>query len=276
MDQPANIETDCLRGRLDPRLTDLLAVGLVLVTYTATLWVARNSTFLEAARGGVANTLPLVIFGALARKIILTRLTGRSLAVQMAGHALLAAAFSLLAYWLLMVLLGLIEGVSATEFDVRPFPNRAMAWQMLQNLTTYGLVATLSHLQARPDPVTVILSDTLASGERGEGLSRYFIRSGEDIRPVDVDAIVSIAGADDYAEVITLEGRHLVRMTLAELEKSLDGRKFIRVHRSRIVNVERILRAEPAGGGRMLLHMEDGEMISASRAGTRLLRDRVL
>jgi DNA-binding LytR/AlgR family response regulator len=48
------------------------------------------------------------------------------------------------------------------------------------------------------------------------------------------------------------------------------------VHRSRIVNVERIERAEPAGGGRLLLHMEGGETIVASRAGSRLLRDRVI
>jgi len=95
-------------------------------------------------------------------------------------------------------------------------------------------------------------------------------------QPVDVDAIVSIAGADDYAEVRTLDGSHLVRLTLAEFEKSLDPALFIRVHRSRIVNVDRIARAEPAGGGRLLLHMEDGEIIGASRTGSKRLKDRVL
>ena len=98
----------------------------------------------------------------------------------------------------------------------------------------------------------------------------------DEIQPIDVDTIVSISGADDYAEVTTLGGKHLVRMTLAEFEKSLDPSRFIRVHRSRIVNVERIARAEPAGGGRLLLHMQDGEAIAASRTGSRLLRDRVI
>jgi two-component system, LytTR family, response regulator len=120
----------------------------------------------------------------------------------------------------------------------------------------------------------VVLND--AADETRPGFSRYFIRSGDEIQPVDVDLIVSIAGADDYAEVATLKGKHLVRMTLAEFEKSLDPARFIRVHRSRIVNFERIVRAEPAGNGRMLLHMEDGEAIVASRAGSRLLRDRVI
>ena len=62
---------------------------------------------------------------------------------------------------------------------------------------------------------------------------------------------------------------------MVDSEAALDGDTFIRVHRSRIVNANRILRAEPAGGGRMLLHMENGEIIPASRTGTRLLRDRV-
>jgi DNA-binding LytR/AlgR family response regulator len=106
--------------------------------------------------------------------------------------------------------------------------------------------------------------------------SRYFIRDGEDIRPIDISQIVSITGADDYAEVATLSGRHLVRMTLNQFEKTLEGGIFIRIHRSRIVNVDPIVRAEPAGGGRMLLHMEDGEIVQASRTGTKLLRDRVI
>ncbi|HET7316321.1 MAG TPA: LytTR family DNA-binding domain-containing protein, partial [Sphingomicrobium sp.] len=102
------------------------------------------------------------------------------------------------------------------------------------------------------------------------------IRTGDEMQPIDVGSIISIRGADDYAEVSTLGGTHLVRMTLTEFEQSLDPQRFIRVHRSRIVNVERVVRAEPAGGGRLLLHMQNGEAIPASRAGSRLLRDRVL
>ena len=76
--------------------------------------------------------------------------------------------------------------------------------------------------------------------------------------------VVSINGADDYAEVSTTTGKHLVRMTLAGFAKSLDPSKYVRVHRSWIVNTCRVTRAEPAGGGRLLLHMETGQTISTS------------
>jgi len=284
VDQSSHIEPATAPQRLSPRAADALAVAIVFAAYSLTLGVANDLTLVHALIGGAANTVPVVLFGAVARRVIAERVVGRSPLVQAAWHLGLAAAFAGLAYWLLVVLLGLANGVSATEFDVRPFPNRAMAWQLLLNVATYGVVACLAYLQARPAAVTVILSGGGAAGgdggEGGEpkrgGLSRYFIRSGDEIQPIDVDTIVSITGADDYAEVATPSGRHLVRMTLAEFEKALDPARFIRVHRSRIVNVERIARAEPAGGGRLLLHMEDGEAIAASRAGSRVLRDRVI
>jgi len=275
-----------LEGRIDARrrgagpnpLAFLIAAGLtVLAAYSATLSVANALPLADALISGAANTVPVMLFGFVAYRIVRDWLIHRSMPIQLLGHIAIGAAFSLLAYWLLMVLLGLIHGVSATEFEVRPFLERNMAWQLLQNVTTYGMIVAIAALHGRPEPVTMFIGDAgTEAGEQENGLSRYFIRSGDEIRPIDVVRIVSITGADDYAEVATLDGRHLVRMTLAEFERSLDPARFIRVHRSRIVNVKRIERAEPAGGGRLLLHMEDGEIIAASRAGSRLLRDRVI
>lgn len=51
-----------------------------------------------------------------------------------------------------------------------------------------------------------------------------------------------------------------------------DPAKFLRVHRSTIVNFDHLSRAEPAGGGRMLAHMATGESVQVSRAGAQLLR----
>jgi DNA-binding LytR/AlgR family response regulator len=196
--------------------------------------------------------------------------------LQVVGHTALATAFTLLLYWLLMILIGLDEGESFTQFVVKAFfPTSAFAWQLLQGLALYTVVACLTYLRQKSTPLIL----PSAAGETvaiTESPSRYLIRVGEDIIPIDTKEIVSIRGADDYAEVATIGGRHLVRMTLAEFEKSLNGDNFIRVHRSHIVNVDLIERAEPAGGGRMLLHMENGEMIPSSRAGSRLLRDRVI
>lgn len=254
-----------------------LAAGLVFVAYTVVLLVARGGGFLEAVAGGVANTIPTVLLGLAARSLIIRHVAGRSPVQTAFGHVVVGLLFVVMTYWSLLVLLGLINGVSATEFDVRPFDQRAMAWQSLQNVTIYGLIAALTNLEMRPAGNAAEERQVAKAADPGTGdLSRYFIRSGEDIRPIDVAGIVSIAGADDYAEVRTVNGRHLARMTLAEFEAALDPDRFTRVHRSRIVNLDRIVRAEPAGNGRLLLHMEDGDLIQTSRAGSKRVRDRVL
>lgn len=257
----------------------MIAAGLVFVAYSIVLLVARGEGVLEAIAGGLANTVPTVLTGLAARSAIIRHVAGRSPIRTALGHGVVGLFFVVMTYWSLLVLLGLINGVSATEFDVRPFDHRAMAWQSLQNVTMYGLIAALTHLEMRPPAAVATLKDggvaDVADPAPGD-LSRYFIRSGEDIRPIDVAGIVSIAGADDYAEVRTVSGSHLARMTLAEFEAALDPDRFARVHRSRIVNLDRIVRAEPAGNGRLLLHMEDGDLIQTSRAGSKRVRDRVL
>ena len=252
----------------------LIATPIVFSAYVLALSIGRGSPIQDALPGSAANTIPTVMFGLVAYWAIRGWVIRQRLMLQIMGHALLCATYSLLTYWLLIVLLGAANGLSVIQFQVEPFPIRASVWQLLQNATTYGIIATLAYLGGRAPDVAVVLADD--RDHPHPGLSRYFIRSGDDIQPIDVESIVSIAGADDYAEVATLDGKHLVRMTLAEFEKSLDPARFLRVHRSRIVNFERIVRAEPAGGGRLLLHMEDGEAIVASRTGSRLLRDRFI
>lgn len=263
---------------------DLLAIAVICAAYTTTLFVAREANLATALIGGVANTVPIVLFGGAARRLIIERIIGRTPLTQLLGHAVLCVAFSLLSFWVLLILLGMANAASPVAFEVQPFA-KGNAWQLLENATTYALIAALSYLQtwrlrASAGPVTATLPATPASAaprlQWPHESPHHFIRSGEDILPVDMDRVVSITGADDYAEVVTLDRNHLVRMTLAEFERTLDPAKFVRIHRSAIVNVKRVQRAEPAGGGRMLLHMENGQIIQASRTGSRLLRARII
>jgi DNA-binding LytR/AlgR family response regulator len=281
---------------------DLLAIAAIFVAYSVTIRLALGLDLVGCLLGGAANTVPVVIFGVAVRRIIVRQLAGKPATVQLAAHVLLCAAFATLSYGMLIVLLGLFNGWGPDGFVVRPFPAGGTAWQTLENVTTYALIAAISHMQAShqatgaarhaaaadPDlePVAQAVpliatpspdAPDLEPATRADtGLSRYFVRIGEELRPLDIDTVVSISAADDYAEVRTLGGKHLVRITLAEFASSLDPAKYVRVHRSWIVNTHRITRAEPAGGGRLLLHMETGHAISTSRGGARLLRNRVL
>jgi DNA-binding LytR/AlgR family response regulator len=272
---------------LGTRAFDMLAVAVIGCAYTVTIFVAHDDAdFGAAIVGGIANIVPLILFGGVTRRFVIEKIVGRNAIHQILGHAILCMAFSVLSYWVLIILLGMANGASPFAFAVKPFA-AGQAWQLLENATTYAVIAALSYLQVwRPIPdaklvareaeVTLPAAPSNRELLRKRQVSRHFIRSGEDILPVDVNRVVCITGADDYSDVATLDRNHLVRMTLAEFEKTLDAALFVRVHRSSIVNVDLIERAEPAGGGRMLLHMANGQVIQASRAGWRLLRARVI
>ena len=103
-------------------------------------------------------------------------------------------------------------------------------------------------------------------------MARYLIRDEEGLRPLEVAQIVTITGAQDYSEVATLNGRHLVRMTLGDFERLLDRSQFVRVHRSTIISLAHLDVAEAAGGGRMIARMADGQTIQVSRSGAACLR----
>lgn len=258
----------------DERVLFLAGGVLVLVAYSVTLSIANDLWISDAIVAGAANATPTMLFGALVYWIVASFVVHRPFAVQVVAHLLLCTVFALLTYWLLLVLLGIVDSASALDFEVRPFVSRAMAWQMLQNVTVYGLIAALAYrsVQARATP----FAGSERESDLPDTLSRYFIRKNDEIVPIDVSGIVSISGADDYTEIATATGRHLTRLTLSRFEQTLNPAQFIRVHRSTIVNLEHVLCIEPAGDGRLLVHMDDGATIATSRTGAKSIRARVI
>jgi two-component system LytT family response regulator len=87
------------------------------------------------------------------------------------------------------------------------------------------------------------------------------------------DEIVRISAANKYACVVTNDARHLVRQPLRELVARLDDR-FVRVHRSDIVNVQAVLRLEPWDHGDALLHLRDGSSLVLTRTFRRAFQAR--
>jgi DNA-binding LytR/AlgR family response regulator len=91
-----------------------------------------------------------------------------------------------------------------------------------------------------------------------------------------VESIVLIRGADDYAEVALIGGRTLLSgKTLASLERALPS-DFLRVHRSHIVNLRRVVRLSPRGGGLREVELEGGLIAPVSRAAWPRLKSRLV
>lgn len=94
---------------------------------------------------------------------------------------------------------------------------------------------------------------------------RLMVRGDGRIFFIRTDDIDWIEGADNYARLHVKRDSHLIRETLGSLEARLDPRKFIRVHRSAIVNVDRIGEIKTLFHGEQTIVLRDGTEIAFGR-----------
>jgi two-component system, LytTR family, response regulator len=102
-----------------------------------------------------------------------------------------------------------------------------------------------------------------ARGNDEARLTRLVARQNGVMHIIPVDDIHWIEGADYYTRVHTASASHMVRIPLSRLIKQLDDRKFVRVHRSVIVNAARISRIIPHADLGVIL--DSGKQLPLSR-----------
>lgn len=106
-------------------------------------------------------------------------------------------------------------------------------------------------------------------------LTRIFVRDRANIIPVQVSDVVRFEADGDYVAVHAGGRRHLVYVNLSDLSARLDSARFVRVHRSHIVNLDCVSAMVPHDANRLELRMNEGSRVVASRSGTQLLRSRI-
>ena len=97
-------------------------------------------------------------------------------------------------------------------------------------------------------------------------LERLIIKADGRITFLNTLEIDWIEADDKYVHLHTTKGKRMVRQTLSAMEAQLDPAKFLRIHRSAIVNIERIKELQPLFNGEHSLHLENGTKLTVSRS----------
>lgn len=113
-----------------------------------------------------------------------------------------------------------------------------------------------------------VLADPEADGPIG----RVLVRTASGIRPVRVEEISHIEAQDDYVLLHVGDRRHLASLRMRDLELRLPNPPFVRVHRSYIVNLDRVSRMVGAADGRLIVELIGGERVPVSRHRSRTIR----
>lgn len=99
----------------------------------------------------------------------------------------------------------------------------------------------------------------------GAGESRLWFRSPGRIISVKSAEIEWVDGAGNYVKIHAAGETHRVRQTLSRLEARLESRRFLRIHRSTIVNVGHIEQIAPYSSGELVLVLRSGQRLTVSR-----------
>jgi DNA-binding LytR/AlgR family response regulator len=255
---------------MPPSVAQLWVGGTLLLwfIYTAVITTALAEPITASALDALASVIPLAALSALVHALLRSVVMHRPPSVQAIAHIGLAFAFAITWYALVVILLAFLSGLRGQSFTIAAFSRPAFAWQVFQGLMLYATVAAVCYaVRGGRTTANVAIVPSMPT------MQRYLTRAGDEIVPINVRDIVSINGAQDYAEVKTRDGRrHLVRMSLQEFEGRLDSQRFMRIHRSTIINFDLLTKIEPAGAGRALIHMVDGDLFTTSRTGYKSLR----
>jgi two-component system, LytTR family, response regulator len=120
-----------------------------------------------------------------------------------------------------------------------------------------------------------LLRELNAARQAPAGPQRLVVRSRGQIAFVRVDEIDWIEASHNYVRIHVGRDVHLLRETIGDIETRLESERFLRIHRSLIVNVDRIRRLEACGYGEYLVVLQDGKKLSLSR-GYRERLDRLV
>jgi len=96
---------------------------------------------------------------------------------------------------------------------------------------------------------------------------RVLIRDGANVHVLPVDAIDYVEAQDDYVAFKSDGKQYLKDQTLAAVEATLDPTRFVRIHRSYLLNIDRIAKVELYAKDSRIAILRDGTRLPVSRAG---------
>ncbi len=102
---------------------------------------------------------------------------------------------------------------------------------------------------------------------------RIVVKDGSRVQIIPVGKLDYAEAQDDYVSLHSEKKSYLKQQTISSLEAALDPARFVRVHRSFLVNLERIAKIEPYTKDTRVVLLSDGSQIPVSRAGYTRLKE---
>jgi two-component system, LytTR family, response regulator len=104
-------------------------------------------------------------------------------------------------------------------------------------------------------------------------MERIVVRDGTRVFIIPIAKLEYAEAQDDYVALVTEGKKHLKQQTISSLEGVLDPARFLRIHRSYIVNLEKVTKVEPYSKDNHVVVLSNGTQLPVSRSGYARLRE---
>jgi len=134
------------------------------------------------------------------------------------------------------------------------------------------LHATLERIRAAVGEPRASAFNRFSEAMSRAPMSRLFVRSGRSIMPLKVTDIAWFEAVGDYIAAHAGTTQHLLHLWLSQLEERLDPQRFVRIHRTHIVNLDHVAAFRRQPDARLIAELRDGTRLAVSRAKAQELR----
>jgi two-component system LytT family response regulator len=161
------------------------------------------------------------------------------------------------------------------QYAIRAFEVHAVDY-LLKPFTPERFAEALTRARERlqrdqPQPDALAAEGRAASSRAG----RVLVRDGPKVHVLPIDKIDYVQAQDDYVSFRCDGKDYLKEQTLADVEASLDASRFVRIHRSFILNLDRLARVETDEREHRYAVLTSGQKLPVSRMGYARLSERL-
>lgn len=153
--------------------------------------------------------------------------------------------------------------VHAIDYLLKPFSRERLGEAVQRARLRVAGPARASDAAPKPDAAAI----AAAARPAGAWITRIVIRDGAEVHVVPIDRVDYVEAQDDYIAVHAGDRTLLKDQALASLESQLDPRRFVRIHRSYLLNLDRLAKLEPATKDTKMAVLRDGRRLPVSRSG---------
>lgn len=160
------------------------------------------------------------------------------------------------------------------QYAVTAFELNAVDY-LLKPFTRARFQAAVARLLESPAPPREIVDHALAQAvhHAPSRLERILVRDRGRIFPLSLNEIAYLKADSKYTAIAARDQTFLVRIGISELEAQLDPARFIRVHRSALVNLDFVDSMKADDQSQLIIQMRDGTTLTASREASKILRE---